>query len=79
MKKTYKLRSLLLTGLFAFTAITAQAELLLNENFDYTATTLLNNGTWVAYGSNPNAPIQLLSQGLTYNEYQNTPVTCWLN
>ena len=70
MKKSNLLQSLFVAFLLVFTTLSAHAKLLLNDNFAYNATTLLNNGTWVAYGSNPNAPIQLVTPALTYQGYQ---------
>ncbi len=70
MKKSNLLQSLFVAFLLVFSTLSAQAKLLLNDNFAYNATTLLNNGTWVAYGSNPNAPIQLVTPALTYQGYQ---------
>lgn len=78
MKKLYflilgggkvKISYLLLAFLFATT--TATAEVLLNENFDYEAETLLGSNVWVAYGTNPNSPISLVAPGLIYDGYQN--------
>lgn len=70
MKKSNLLQSLLVAFLLVFTTLSAHAELILNDNFAYNATTLLKNGTWVAYGSHPNAPIQLVTPALTYQGYQ---------
>lgn len=70
MKKSNLLQSLLVAFLLVFPTLNAQAKLLLNDNFAYNATTLLKNGTWVAYGSHPNAPIQLVTPALTYQGYQ---------
>lgn len=70
MKKSNLLQSLFVAFLLVFTTLSAHAKLLLNDNFAYNATTLLNNGTWVAYGSHPNAPIQLVTPALTYQGYQ---------
>lgn len=78
MKKLYflilgggkvKISYLLLAFLFATT--TATAEVLLNENFEYEAETLLGSNVWVAYGTNPNSPISLVAPGLIYDGYQN--------
>lgn len=74
MKTIYKLRSLLLTALFALATITVNAELLLNENFDYAAGELYGNGGWWKFASNPEAPIQLVTPALVYTGYQNSPV-----
>ena len=69
MKKLYflilgggkvKISYLLLAFLFA-TTTAATAEVLLNENFEYEAETLLGSNVWVAYGTHPNSPIQLLT------------------
>ena len=70
MKKSNLLQSLFVAFLLVFPTLNAHAELLLNDNFAYNATTLLKNGTWVAYGSHPNAPIQLVTPALTYQGYQ---------
>ena len=70
MKKSNLLQSLFVAFLLVFPTLNAQAKLLLNDNFAYNATTLLKNGTWVAYGSHPNAPIQLVTPALTYQGYQ---------
>lgn len=79
MKKLYflilgsnkvKISYLLLAFLFA-TTTAATAEVLLNENFEYEAETLLGSNVWVAYGTNPNSPIQLVASGLIYDGYQN--------
>lgn len=79
MKKLYflilggskvKISYLLLAFLFA-TTTAATAEVLLNENFEYEAETLLGSNVWVAYGTHPNSPIQLVASGLIYDGYQN--------
>lgn len=54
--------------------ITADADVLMNENFDYPAGNLYQQGGWMKYGSNPNGPIKVLPTSLTYNGYQTAPV-----
>ena len=48
----------------------AAAEVLLSENFDYAAGGLYGQGGWVRHSKNENLPIQLVSQPLTYQGYQ---------
>ncbi len=48
----------------------AAAEVLMSENFDYTAGGLYDQGGWVRHSKNANLPIQLVSQPLTYEGYQ---------
>lgn len=74
MKKTYKLRSLLLAGIVALATLTAHAELLLNENFEYTTTELYGNGSWWKYASNSEDPVSLVTPALTYAGYQDEAV-----
>lgn len=76
MKKTFTSlikRSVLATALSAMAAIapshTAHADLLMDENFDYTTGDLYNQGNWVKYASNPLDPIQVVAGSLTYQGY----------
>ncbi len=48
----------------------AQAQLLLNENFDYTAATdLLDQGGWAVTGTNATPTLQVTASSLTYTGY----------
>lgn len=74
MKHFYLLRSgakaLCLLALVALATTTAKAELLLNEDFDYTVTTLADQDEWYTFGTNSAAPISLVASPLTYAGYQ---------
>ncbi|MDE6853782.1 MAG: T9SS type A sorting domain-containing protein [Muribaculaceae bacterium] len=56
-------------------APSAQAELLLTENFEYPAGKLYGQGEWMNQGTNNvNNPIQLVEPALTYPGYIDTPL-----
>ncbi len=78
MKHFYLLRSgakaLCLLALVAFATTTAKAELLLNEDFDYTVGNLYNQGGWVRHASQSNKQIQVVDQNLTFSNYQENAV-----
>ncbi len=82
MKKLYflilgggkvKISYLLLAFLFA-TTTAATAEVLLNENFEYEAGNLYNQGGWVKYSSHAKDSIRVVNTPLTYDGYQTTPI-----
>lgn len=52
----------------------ANAELLFSDNFDFPPGNLKGQGEWLQYGSNTGAPIQVVSQSLTYPGYQTAAV-----
>ncbi|MDE7143014.1 MAG: hypothetical protein K2O33_09025, partial [Muribaculaceae bacterium] len=52
----------------------ANAELLFSDNFDYPVGNLKGQGEWLQYGNKTTAPIQVVSQSLTYPGYQTTAV-----
>lgn len=58
--------------LFLFAIPHVNGASLMNENFDYVAGGLYNQGDWWKYASNPNAPIQVVDGALTYPAYQAT-------
>ena len=74
MKKSNLLQSLFVAFLLVFPTLNAHATVLLNENFDYSATELYGQGSWWKYGSNPEAPISLVTPALTYAGYQDEAV-----
>ena len=47
----------------------ARADRLLDENFEYPAGNLYQQGSWVRYGGNTAAPIQVAEGNLTYEGY----------
>lgn len=55
-------------------AATANAKVLLNENFEYSTSELIgdgiSNGTWIQYGTNPEDAIRLTEPGLSKSGYQ---------
>lgn len=61
-----------LLGALSLLPTRASAELLLTENFEYTAGGLYNQGGWLHYSKNVNEPIQVVSPALTYAGYQDT-------
>lgn len=67
-----KISYLLLAFLFATT--TATAEVLLNENFDYEAGDLYNQGGWVKFGTQVEKPIQVINNNLTFSNYQSEAI-----
>ena len=74
MKKIFTLVAAALTA----ATFTANAEVLLTDNFEYPAGNLLNegltNGNWLHYAAQTGAPIQLVDQALTYDGFQSSPV-----
>lgn len=50
-------------------AMPATAQLQWSENFDYTTGNLYGQGGWGKYGSNPNNPIQVVDELLTFDGY----------
>lgn len=81
MKKLYflilgggkvKISYLLLAFLFATT--TATAEVLLNENFEYEAGNLYNQGGWVKFGTQAEKPIQVINDNLIFSNYQSEAI-----
>lgn len=78
MKKSNVLQSLLVALVLIFSTLTAQATVLLNENFNYPAGNLYKQGTvidstglgWIRYGSHSANPIQVVDGALTYAGYQ---------
>ena len=65
MKKAMTLLTLLCT-----LCISTHANLLFNENFNYTIGDLYNQGGWVKYSSHTEDPIQVVNTPLTYAGYQ---------
>lgn len=55
-------------------AVPSEAELLLTEDFNYSAGGLYGTGGWLHHGKNTNEPIQLVSPALTYAGYQDAAV-----
>lgn len=51
----------------------ASAGLLFSDNFDYNAGDLKGQGEWLQYGTKTGAPVQVVSQSLTYPGYQSAP------
>lgn len=52
----------------------ANAELLFSDNFDYPVGNLKGQGEWLQYGTKTAAPVQVISQSLTYPGYQTAAV-----
>lgn len=52
----------------------ANAELLFSDNFDFPPGNLKGQGEWLQYGNKTGAPIQVVSQSLTYPGYQTAAV-----
>lgn len=52
----------------------AKAELLFSDNFDYSVGDLKGQGGWLQYGTKTAAPLQVVSQSLTYPGYQTAAV-----
>ncbi len=52
----------------------ANAELLFSDNFDYPVGNLKGLGEWLQYGTKTAAPVQVISQSLTYPGYQTAAV-----
>ena len=82
MKKLYflilggskvKISYLLLAFLFATTPA-ATAEVLLNENFEYEAGNLYNQGGWVKFGTQAEKPIQVINDNLIFSNYQSEAI-----
>lgn len=80
MKKSNLLQSLLVAFLLVFTTLSAQAKLLLTENFNYSTENLYGQGTsidptglgWIRYSTQTNNPIQVVDGALVYAGYQET-------
>lgn len=74
MKKIFTLVAAALTA----ATFTANAEVLLTEDFEYPVGNLLNegltNGNWLHYAAQTGAPIQLVDQELIYDGFQSSPV-----
>lgn len=68
------LKGVCLLAAIALAAATAHAELLLNENFDYEAGNLYNQGGWVKFGGQTNKPIQIVEGNLVFDGYQSAAV-----
>lgn len=56
------------------TALPASSTVLLTENFEYPAGNLCGTGGWYYLGTQREAPIQVVTPGLTYPGYQETAV-----
>jgi len=56
--------------LMACAPFTANAELLLSDNFDYNAGDLYNQGGWIKLDTKTDNPIQVIASPLTYPGYQ---------
>lgn len=71
MRKIYQKLStllLLLLGLLAAPP-TLLAQIQFQDNFDYSVGNLYGQGGWGKYGSNPNNPIQVVDEKLSYESY----------
>lgn len=68
------LKGVCLLAAISLAAATAHAELLLNENFDYEAGNLYNQGGWVKFGGQTNKPIQIVEGNLVFDGYQSAAV-----
>lgn len=71
MKKYYQsfYNLLLLSVLFLALPLSVSAQIRLQENFDYPEGGLYGQGGWVKYSSNPEDPIQVTAEILTYDGY----------
>lgn len=80
MKKSNLLQSLFVALLLVFSTLSAHAELLLTENFNYSTGNLYGQGTsidptglgWIRYGSHTANVIQVVDGALSYAGYQET-------
>lgn len=67
-------KGLCLLAALTLAAATANAKVLLNENFEYSTSELIgdgiSNGTWIQYGANPEDAIRLTEPGLSKSGYQ---------
>lgn len=72
MKQIFTFARNVMISLGLTLAVTANAEVLIDENFDaYTAGNLIGQGSWEKKGSHTNDPIQVVSEQLTYSDYAN--------
>ena len=55
----------------ALFSLGANAQVLMTEDFNYELKDLYSQGSWVKYGTNSVAPIQVISANLTYEGYPN--------
>lgn len=53
-------------------SLTASADLLVTDNFEYDATTLYGQGSWLQYGSQTGGDVALVDNPLTYPSYHAT-------
>lgn len=71
MKRDLLNRTLFVLIAFFACSLTTQAQLLMEENFEYEAGGLYNQGGWMKYYTNAADPIQVIDQSLTYPDYAN--------
>ncbi|MEG2403116.1 MAG: hypothetical protein RSB34_09335 [Muribaculaceae bacterium] len=74
LKETKRQFSVFFLLLFLFVIPPMNGASLMVDNFDYSAGDLYNQGDWWKYGSNPNSPIQVVNDALTYPVYQATAI-----
>ncbi|MDY6206597.1 MAG: choice-of-anchor J domain-containing protein [Prevotella sp.] len=72
MRKLGKMLVAMLT--MAAMSAPAQAQLYMEENFDYEAGNLHGQGEWVRYSTASMSPIQVIEHQLTYSGYADAPV-----
>ena len=65
------IRSTMLVVFLALFSLGANAQVLMTEDFNYELKDLYSQGSWVKYGTNSVAPIQVISANLTYEGYPN--------
>lgn len=61
-------------GAMLCSSAAAHADLLVQENFEYNATTLYKQGPWLQYGSQTGGDVALVDGALTYSGYQDEAV-----
>lgn len=72
MKRDLLNRTLFVLIAFFACSLTTQAQLLMEENFEYEAGGLYQKGEWVKYGTHANNPIKITNQSLIYPGYIDT-------
>ncbi len=68
--KIKNLFKLVACGAMLCSSAAAHADLLVQENFDYTATSLYKQGPWLQYGTQTGGDVALVDGALTYPGYQ---------
>jgi len=74
MKLRLLLKSIALTTLFLIAGHVGWGQVLLQENFDYTAGTFLTANGWTAHSGTGTTPIQVVSPGLNFSGYASSGI-----